>query len=66
VQAGLGITVRTRIGMPENLRVVGNLLPPLGNLGITLEQITANGEDNSAQRMVEQLMVDALSGVTGH
>ena len=27
VQAGLGITVRTRIGMPGNLRVAGSLLP---------------------------------------
>nr|VXZ84465.1 Uncharacterised protein [Klebsiella pneumoniae] len=27
VQAGLGLTIRTRIGMPGNLRPAGGLLP---------------------------------------
>jgi hypothetical protein len=38
VQAGLGITLRTRVGMPGNLRVAGGILPSPGNLGIMLAQ----------------------------
>ena len=61
VQAGLGITLRTRVGMPGNLRVAGSILPSVGNLGIMLEQGSAT--DESARAMLGQLIEDALSGV---
>ncbi len=60
VQAGLGITLRTRIGMPGNLRVAGNVLPTPGSLGISLEQ----KDGAKAQTMLEQLMEAALLRVT--
>jgi DNA-binding transcriptional LysR family regulator len=63
VQAGLGITLRTRVGMPANLRVAGNVLPSPGNLGITLEQGRGNAADNGARAMLGQLMEAALLNV---
>lgn len=60
VQAGLGITVRTRIGMPGNLRVVGSLLPSPGNLGISLEQGQGNEAIHGARALLRRLMEDAL------
>ncbi|WP_017348443.1 LysR substrate-binding domain-containing protein [Pantoea sp. A4] len=63
VQAGLGITLRTRIGMPGNLHVAGAVLPSPGNLGITLEQGVGNDAIHGAQLMLGQLMEDALSKV---
>lgn len=60
VQAGLGITLRTRIGMPGNLRVAGSVLPAPGMLGITLEQ----QDGSKAQTMLAQLMEEALLRVT--
>ncbi|WP_285130712.1 LysR substrate-binding domain-containing protein [Leclercia adecarboxylata] len=56
VQAGLGITLRTRIGMPGNLRAVRNVLPAPGSLGITLEQ----KDGTNARTMLAQLMEAAL------
>ncbi|PVZ82564.1 LysR family transcriptional regulator [Serratia sp. S1B] len=63
VQAGLGITVRTRIGMPANLSISGNVLPSPGNLGITLEQGIGNEAIHGARTMLGQLMEDALLSV---
>lgn len=63
LQAGLGITVRTRIGMPSNLRCADNILPPLGNLGITLEQGPGNEVIHGAQTTLKQLMEKALLNV---
>ncbi|NIF22461.1 LysR substrate-binding domain-containing protein [Candidatus Pantoea multigeneris] len=63
VKAGLGITLRTRIGMPGNLHVAGAVLPSPGNLGITLEQGVGNDAIHGAQLMLGQLMEDALSKV---
>lgn len=60
VQAGLGITVRTRIGMPGNLRVAGSLLPSPGNLGISLEQGQGNEAIHGARALLGRLMEDAL------
>lgn len=60
VQAGLGITLRTRIGMPGNLRVAGNSLPAAGSLGITLEQKHGNDAQQRAQTMLGQIMEAAL------
>jgi DNA-binding transcriptional LysR family regulator len=63
VKAGFGLTVRTRLGMPGDLHIAGNLLPTLGNLGITLEQTKADGENLTARTMLGQLMEEALSGL---
>ncbi|ROP62394.1 DNA-binding transcriptional LysR family regulator [Enterobacter sp. BIGb0383] len=63
LQAGLGITVRTRIGMPGNLHVAGRILPPPGNLGITLEQGVGNDAIHGARARLEQLMEEALLNV---
>jgi DNA-binding transcriptional LysR family regulator len=60
VQAGLGITVRTQIGMPANLRKATHLLPSLGFLGISLEQLTADNSPHQAHAMLVQLMEEAL------
>ena len=61
VQAGLGITVRTRIGMPGNLRVAGSLLPSPVSLGISLTLGQGNDRGHGAQALLGQLMEDALS-----
>ena len=61
VQAGLGITVRTRIGMPGHLRVAGSLLPSPGSLGISLTLGQGNDGVHGAQALLGQLMEDALS-----
>lgn len=61
VQAGLGITLRTRIGMPGSLQIVGAMLPSAGNLGITLEERQGSETVNGARRMLAKLMEEALS-----
>ena len=69
VQAGLGITLRTRVGMPGNLRVVGGILPSPGNLGIMLAQGQGQGQgqgnaaDTGARAKLGQLMEAALLNV---
>lgn len=60
VQAGLGITLRTAIGMPGNLRVIENMLPAAGSLGITLAQKDGNEAQQRAQTMLGQIMEAAL------
>jgi DNA-binding transcriptional LysR family regulator len=63
VQAGLGITLRTRVGMPGNLRVAGGILPSPGNLGIMLAQGQGNAADTGARAKLGQLMEAALLNV---
>ncbi len=65
VQAGLGITLRTRIGMPGSLQSVGAMLPSAGNLGITLEERQGSETVNGARRMLAKLMEEALSPLKG-
>lgn len=38
VNAGLGITLRTRFGLPASIMVIENVLPPLGNLALVMHQ----------------------------
>ncbi len=64
VQAGLGVTLRTRIGMPARLQVAGSVLPAPGRLGITLEQQHGSESQQRAQMLLAQLMEQALRGVT--
>lgn len=63
VQAGLGITVRTRIGMPDNLRIAGGQLPSPGNLGIVLGQTPADGEAGTVRTLVARLMEEELADI---
>ncbi|MGK9172801.1 LysR family transcriptional regulator [Yokenella regensburgei] len=63
VQAGLGITLRTRIGMPDNLQSVGPILPSAGNLGITLQERQGGEAVHSARVMLAKLMEEALRQV---
>lgn len=63
VQAGLGITVRTRVGMPGTLRTAGSMLPSPGSLGISLEQGQVNDADQGAQTVLAHLMEEALLSV---
>ncbi|AML59491.1 Transcriptional regulator [Serratia rubidaea] len=63
VQAGLGITVRTHIGMPDNLRIAGGQLPSPGNLGIVLGQTPADGEAGTVRTLVARLMEEALADI---
>lgn len=62
VQAGLGLTVRTRIGMPANLRTVNARLPSPGVMGITLKHNPASlSAQHPAHFLLEQLIVQALA-----
>lgn len=63
VQAGLGITLRTRIGMPGSLQVVSSMLPSAGNLGITLAERQGGEAVNGARQMLAKLMEEALAQV---
>ena len=60
VSAGLGVTLRTRIGLPETLHVVSHLLPDAGELGIVLHQRTIPA-DAVVSRMRE-LIFRTLNG----
>lgn len=62
VQAGLGLTVRTRVGMPANLRTVNARLPSPGVMGITLKHNPASlPAQHPAHLLLEQLIVQALA-----
>ena len=60
VQAGLGITGRTQMGMPANLRKATHLLPSPGRLGISLEQLKTDNNTHTAQAILAQLIENAL------
>ena len=58
VQAGLGITLRSPVGLPRNLMMVADLLPSAGAIGITLWQ---NRElDANAQQLLKSSVSAAL------
>ncbi|WP_395305311.1 LysR substrate-binding domain-containing protein [Enterobacter sp. ECC-019] len=60
VSAGLGITLRTRIGLPETLQIDNRLLPYAGELGIALHQ----GDDtaDTAISSMKALILKTLNG----
>ena len=62
VQAGLGLTVRTRIGMPGNLRPAGGLLPSPGSLAVSLQQTPRQEPHSAAVALLGELMTEALQG----
>ncbi|UZH01124.1 LysR substrate-binding domain-containing protein (plasmid) [Pantoea anthophila] len=57
LQAGLGVTLRTRAGMPDRLVTESQRLPPLGTLGIALARAD-RGED-PARTLLQQLIAEA-------
>ncbi|HBT6083348.1 MULTISPECIES: LysR substrate-binding domain-containing protein [Klebsiella] len=60
VQAGLGLTVRSRIGMPGNLRPAGGSLPSPGNLAVSLQQTPRQEPHSAAVTLLGELMYEAL------
>lgn len=60
VSAGLGITLRTRIGLPETLRIDSHLLPDAGELGIALHQ--GNASPDAAITSMKALILRTLNG----
>lgn len=60
VQAGLGLTVRSRIGMPGNLRPAGGSLPSPGNLAVSLQQPPRQEPHSAAVTLLGELMSEAL------
>jgi len=58
VQAGLGITLRSPIGLPRTLHIVGAALPAAGRIGITLWQNSSL--DAQAQRLLHDSVSAAL------
>ncbi|MCJ5185350.1 LysR substrate-binding domain-containing protein [Klebsiella variicola] len=62
VQAGLGLTIRTCIGMPGNLRTVAGLLPSPGSLAVNLQQTPREGQHSAAVALLGELMTEALQG----
>ena len=55
VQAGLGITLRSPIGLPRTLHIVDGALPAAGRIGITLWQ------NRSQDARVQRLLHDSVS-----
>lgn len=63
VQAGLGITVRSRLGMPESLQFGHPHLPSPGKLGISLQRSMHAQENQAASDLLSNLIVSSLSGI---
>lgn len=57
LQAGLGITLRTRAGMPGTLVTASHHLPDAGEVGIAL--ITPEDADDPAHALLQQLIIEA-------
>ncbi|MFZ6653919.1 LysR family transcriptional regulator [Undibacterium sp. TJN19] len=69
VAAGLGVTVRTEIGLPANLRLLNSAdtefdLPPLPMLGLNLHR--AEAELDTATQRLRDIIVEALAEHTVH
>lgn len=58
LQAGLGLTVRSTLGMPTSLVTLGSVLPSPGTLGIAL--LRAGNEPNEAEHQLQSLLTDAV------
>ncbi|WP_429080064.1 LysR substrate-binding domain-containing protein [Aeromonas bivalvium] len=58
LQAGLGLTVRSTIGMPASLVTLGGVLPSVGTLGVAL--LSANHPSSEAERQLQALLADAV------
>lgn len=61
VAAGLGVTVRTAVGLPNHLRIIDNpTLPALPILGLSLHRLEA--EPAVAVQRLREIIVEALMG----
>jgi len=58
LQAGLGLTVRSTIGMPASLAILTGELPSVGTLGIAL--LSGNHQSGEAERQLQTLLTDAV------
>ena len=58
MQAGLGLTVRSTLGMPATLSPLTDVLPSPGTLGIAL--LRAGNEPNEAEHQLQALLTDAV------
>lgn len=64
VAAGLGLTVRTTVGLPQHLRVISApTLPALPILGLSLHRLEA--EPDVAVQRLRDIIVEALMDVAG-
>lgn len=61
VQARLGMTVRSRLGMPESLQFGHPRLPTPGRLGISLQRSIHVQENQTACELLSKLMMSSLS-----
>ncbi|WP_421245793.1 LysR substrate-binding domain-containing protein [Aeromonas sanarellii] len=65
VQAGLGITVRSAIGMPASLAILTGVLPSVGTLGVAL--LSGNHQSGEAEHQLQTLLTDAVhQACAGH
>ncbi|WP_432451907.1 MULTISPECIES: LysR substrate-binding domain-containing protein [unclassified Agarivorans] len=60
VEAGLGVTVRTSIGLPASLLAIDDLLPSLGNLGLLMHR-TEGAEKPEVVRLGEIVRQQVVS-----
>lgn len=58
LQAGLGITVRSAIGMPASLSRLADVLPSPGTLGVVL--LGAGNGSGEAERLLQSLLTQAV------
>ncbi|MGL6050053.1 MAG: LysR substrate-binding domain-containing protein [Aeromonas salmonicida] len=58
LQAGLGITVRSAIGMPASLSRLADVLPSPGTLGVVL--LGADNGSGEAERQLQSLLTQAV------
>lgn len=61
IKAGIGITVRTNVGRPKNIKVINKGLPDLGSIEIQLNQSQSIKTD-IMDRLIEIIKVSIKSG----
>ena len=64
LQAGLGITLRTRAGLPEGLMTESQRLPQPGHLGIALAR--SDQSDDPARTLLQHLITEAALPYVQH
>lgn len=63
VQAGLGMTLRSRLGMPDSLHFGHPKLPAPGRLGIILQKSMHAQENQAACELLSSLIMTSLSHI---
>jgi len=65
MRAGLGVTVRTTIGVPQAMRIIpAPELPPLGDMGISLYQ-SSNTPSDANLRLQETIALEVSRHLSG-